>query len=202
MNSVVYGGMGRRIAPMLTPISKKLLYRRFYDKAQFVLRQNWNAGRININDVKSYIRVIKEGNSPARFTIAEPPMLKAIEDFKNHVIRRGIVSAKPLGTLNGLEGMDGFLSSIWKGVKSVATGVIKGVTGIDLGPKEQVYGPPDPRQVSIPAPIQIKLPEGLINASMPPDSAAAGIKAAMSSPIMWVALAGLGITVFSIAMRK
>lgn len=183
MNSLAYGGLGRSVAPVEIPVSLAEIQAKFYRKVQQVLRHNWNTGQINIIDVRSYIRVIDEGNSPSRGTIAEPPMRKAIADFLRFIEKSNIQSAKPLSSMNGMEGVNGFLKSIWNGIKSVAKGVVGVFTG-GGGAQQIVIQPP-----------VIKLPESLIKTEVTPDAARAGIAAMMSNPLLWVALAGLIIMV-------
>jgi hypothetical protein len=94
------------------------------------LHENWSNGLIDYADLLSYRRVIDEGNAP--FTGVEwleSPIKQAIADFAAMIAKTGRPSLKPAGDLSGLEGLDGFLKSIWNGVKSVVGGAVKLVTG-------------------------------------------------------------------------
>jgi hypothetical protein len=117
-------------ATQVYPITTEELHQRMYNAAYNQLRLNWQTGLINRNDVVSYLRVIDEGNAPGRGTLAEPAMRSAIQDFLNQIDRTGAVSAKPVGSMNGMEGLNGFLKSVWNAVKKVAGGVVKAVTGV------------------------------------------------------------------------
>lgn len=93
------------------------------------LTTNWRTAKIDASDIKGYIRVIDEGNFPGRNTFTEAPARQAMVDFLAEVDRRGLVSMKPAGTLSGLEGLDGFLSSVWNGIKKAVGSVVKVATG-------------------------------------------------------------------------
>lgn len=110
---------------------KKLAYQAAYTK----LKANWNNGLINTTDLKSYLRVIDEGNSPSRGTIVEAPMRLAISTFLAEVESIRAISGKPLGSINGMEGLNGFLKSVWGAVTSVVKGAINVVTG---GGKQEI----------------------------------------------------------------
>ena len=115
-------GLGQVNRPLMR-LTKRRWNLEAYTAAMNVMSENWRHGRINRADLKSYLRVIAEGNSPARGTIAEPIMKTAITDFLAVVDRKGMISLKPEGSLQGLYGLDGFLKSIWSGVKNVAGSV-------------------------------------------------------------------------------
>jgi len=122
----IMSGIGQNQAVVQVERSKliDLVYRSTLETIQ----GNWRNGIINRGDLKSYLRVIDEGNSPGHGTFADVGMRKAIQDFLNLVEQNQIRALKP-ETMTSLQGMDGFLSSIWKGVKKVVGGVIKTVTG-------------------------------------------------------------------------
>lgn len=100
-----------------------------YDAAMKKLKANWNNGLINQQDLKSYLQVIDGGNSPGRGTIVEAPMRQAIVGFLAYVTSKNMQSFKPIGAVSGLEGLDGFLKSVWGAVKGAVKGVAKIVTG-------------------------------------------------------------------------
>jgi hypothetical protein len=120
------GVMPTQVVPVTKKTAKQVAYRAALD----VLRSNWNKGIINLQDVLSYVRVIDEGNAEFRGTIYEAPMRKAISDFAANIKNKGLQSGKPASSLSGMEGLDGFLKSVWNGVKS-AVGAVVG-TGIKL----------------------------------------------------------------------
>ncbi len=104
-----------------------------YRSTMKTLESNWNNGLINLADVNSYLRVIDEGNSPSKGTVVEPSIREAIVAFRDHIVKDGIGSRKAPG-LSGLEGLDGFLKSIWNGVKkAVSTAVNVAATVIPGG---------------------------------------------------------------------
>jgi hypothetical protein len=97
------------------------------------LKDNWRNGLIDLRDVNSYLRVIDEGNSPSKGTILEASIRDAIVTFRDEMVRSGTPSRKPPG-MSGLEGLDGFLKSIWNGVKkAVGTAVNVAATIIPGG---------------------------------------------------------------------
>lgn len=100
-----------------------------YKAAYLQLKKNWNEGLINLNDLKSYLTVIDQGNSPSRGTIVESVMRQAISDFIRLVVSKNMQSFKPYGQVNGMEGLDGFLKSVWGAVKGAVGAVTKLVTG-------------------------------------------------------------------------
>ena len=53
----------------------------------------------------------------------------AIEEFLKSVRRQGMSSVKPPGVSSGLEGLGGFLSSVWNAAKGAVTGAVKAFTG-------------------------------------------------------------------------
>lgn len=107
-------------------ITVEELQSRMYNAAYNQLRLNWQTGKINRADVASYIRVIDEGNGPGRGTIAETPMRAAIADWLTFVDRGALQSSKPAGKLNGMEGLDGFLRSVWDAI----WGAVKSIPGV------------------------------------------------------------------------
>jgi len=86
------------------------------------LTNNWNQGKINKADLDGYLRVFDEGNSPFRGSIVDDTVKQAIVDFRARIISAGMASPK-VG-LSGLEGLDGFLSSIVKSVGDVVKQVV------------------------------------------------------------------------------
>ena len=105
-------------------VTKGQLKKAIKSKVTEVLSSNWQAGLINLDDVRGYLRVIREGNFPTKNELAVEPAQQAIEDFESFIVTNRVGSLKPAGSSSGLEGLDGFLSSIWGGVKSVVGRVI------------------------------------------------------------------------------
>lgn len=123
--SIMYLGKAATAVPIRVGTIKKVVY----SAALKQLKSNWNQGLINKADVQGYIRVIDEGNSPLRNTIAETPLRQAISTFLAEVEAKKAVSGKPLGSINGLEGLDGFLGSLWNAIKEGVRSVVNAVTG-------------------------------------------------------------------------
>jgi hypothetical protein len=183
----IYDLRGKKIMNMgspttVLPIAKSDLVHKMYLAAYNQMNLNWERGLINRSDVAGYLRVLNEGNSPFRGTIADPPVRRAITDFLKRIDQTGAQSSKPAGSLSGLEGMNGFLKSVFKAVTSVVKGAVKLVTG--GGDKQIIVNPPT-----------INIPPGVINTTVPPASAAAaataGIAEMFSNPVVLIAL-GVG----------
>lgn len=188
--SRIYDMRGRKVmslgtATQIFPVAKSDLQYQMYLAAYNQMLLNWNRGLINRTDVAGYLRVMDEGNSPSRGTIAHNPMRKAITDFLARIDSSGAQSSKPAGQLSGLEGMNGFLKSIWGAVKKVAGAVVKTVTG--GGEKQIVINPPT-----------INIPPGMINTNVGPDAAKAGVSELLSNPMV-IGFAALAIILL---MRK
>jgi len=112
------------------PITVGEFQKIIYDAAYNQLVQNWNGGLIDRSDVGGYLSVIDNNNAPfGNSAVIKPAVRDAISDFLQYVNRNGLHSTKPMATLSGLEGLDGFLSSVWNAVKSVGKTVIGAVTG-------------------------------------------------------------------------
>jgi len=88
------------------------------------LSANWQAGLINLADVEGYLGVIRAGNFPTRNELAVEPTEKAITEFAAYIVDNRIGSLKPAGSSTGLEGLSGFLSSIWDAGKQAVGGVL------------------------------------------------------------------------------
>lgn len=121
------------------------------------LSKNWENGLINRGDVAGYLKVIDDNNAPfGNNTFFKPVVREAISDYLRYVDNSGIRSNKSPGQISGLEGLDGFLSSIWKGVVGVAGTVVSAVTG---GGQKEVVVKVDPATGAISADVQAKLSE-------------------------------------------
>ena len=89
------------------------------------LSANWESGLINLDDVQGYLKVIRDGNFPTRNELVVEPTEKAIQRFADHIVANRIGSLKPAGSSTGLEGLSGFLSSIWDAGKDVVGKMLK-----------------------------------------------------------------------------
>lgn len=118
-------------------IKKGALQTGIYNAVMNTLNNNWANGLINKKDVEGYVSVIDGGNFPSKKALYVEPTRKAIVDFLNYVNSKNIGSLKP-GGLSGMEGLGGFLSSVWGAVKSVVGGVVKTVTGSGGGETQVV----------------------------------------------------------------
>jgi hypothetical protein len=172
-----FSGLGTEVVLVTKANVKGVAY-----KAAFgVLRDNWNKGLINLQDVKGYLQVIDQGNSPYRGTVVEAPMRRAIQDFHDKIVKSGAQSVKPLGRLSGLEGVSGFFGSIVSAVGNAVGDVIKDVTGgqgITIKPT-------------------ITLPSGLVQTELTPEAAKAGVSELLGSPIFLVGVALLAVVLFA-----
>ena len=180
-------------APVRTlGVKRRTLQRAAYRGAMAVLKRNWNNSKINRTDVKSYLTVIDQGNSPARGTFAEAHMRKAISDFLARVMKLNVFSGKPEGSLNGLEGLGGFLKSVWSGVKKAVGAAVNIATKGASGAVGDFIGPPDPNQQR--APINFSV----IRTETPPAAVKAGVAEFLTSPTV---LAVAAVAAF-VVLRK
>jgi hypothetical protein len=146
-----------------------------------VLEGNWRGGLINDADLQSYLDVIDGGNFPTKKPLIVDAVRGTIVDFRAYAPSHYGASRKPTGSMSGMEGMNGFLSSIWKGVKKVVGTVVKTVTGSGGQP--------------ITITPQINVPQGAIQTSVSPDAAKAGVTEFLTSPVVLVALGVLAFVV-------
>jgi hypothetical protein len=186
-----FSGLGTEVIPVTKAEVKGVAYK----AALGVLKDNWNKGLINLQDVKGYLKVIDQGDSPYRGTVVDAPMRKAIQDFHDTIVRTGAKSDKPLGGLSGLEGLDGFLKSIVKAVGKAVGGVAKVVVG---AAKAVVGGGGAP--VTIKPTIQ--LPSGLIKTEVTPEAAKAGMAEILSSPIFLIGVGLIAVLLLTKRGRK
>lgn len=149
------------------------------------LKDNWQSGGINEADLDSYLRVIDEGNFPTDQPLIVEPTQETIRAFKTYVRTKNVPSYKAPGTLTGLEGLEGFLGSIWKGIKKVA-GTVVGVAARAVGISP---GAPPPQVIVRPT---VQIPPGVIQTQVTPAAAQAGIGAMFQNP-MFLGLAALGL---------
>jgi len=90
------------------------------------LSSNWQAGLIDLADVRGYLGVIEEGNFPTREPLVVEPTEGAIREFIDYVVENRVGSLKPAGSLGGV---DGFLSSIWDASKKVVSSYVAQAPG-------------------------------------------------------------------------
>lgn len=201
----IYNYSGEPIMPInglagTLPIPKATIERVIFKSTIGTLKRNWNAGLINMRDVESYLRVIDEGNSPGYSTIADPVMRNAIALFRDHLKRTGAISAKPLDQIGDLYGLDGFLSSIWDGVKKAVSGVVRVVGGV-VGKGIQVFTGGGGGQAA-PPPVTIQMPDvdlSLIKTTTPPEAVRAGVLEMFKNPVV---LMGLGLMTYLVFIKK
>ena len=156
-----------------------------------VLNRNWRAGLINDADVASYVRVIDEGNFPTDKPLIVDAVRGAIEDFRAWAPANLGPSTKPTGTMSGLEGLEGFLGSIWDGVKKVAGTAYSVATGTK--PREAI--------TEIVTEAAAALPVGLVQAPVTPAAARAGMAEILKSPVVLIGLGLVGFLVMQSTMR-
>jgi hypothetical protein len=182
-----------------------------------VLRQNWQRGLINLADVQGYLRVIREGNFPARSPLLVGPTEIAISAFIDTVVENRWGSLKPQGTRSGLEGLDGFLSSVWKGVKKAVKtvggaalsvvpggGIIKGAVTAAVG---LIRGGQAPAVAQPSGPLfqvspTVRVPAGAVTAAIQPGVAQAFGVGMGGSMLPWIIGGGLGLLLILGVGRK
>lgn len=183
------------------PVTRKAFQTAIGSEVWRTLKENWESGGINEADLDSYLRVIHEGNFPTDQPLIVEPTEQAILAFKDYVRSENIPSYKAPGTLSGLEGLDGFLKSVFKAVKKVAGGVYKFAIGqkqkerqaaieYHTGITPDTFAQPPAPFISL-AP-KVTLPPGLITTPVTPAAAAAGVGALFTNP-MFLGLAALGL---------
>jgi hypothetical protein len=151
-----------------------------------VLTTNWQAGLINDADVAGYQRVIEEGNFPTKEPLLVDPVKAALAEFRSWAPSHLAPSRKPIGTLSGMEGLSGFLSSIWNGVKKVV-GTVVGVAAKAVGITSEK-----------PIVIQptVSIPAGAVQTTVTPAAAQAGVMEFLKSPVVLIAGAAILFLLF------
>ena len=89
------------------------------------LSSNWQAGLIDLGDVRGYLRMIEEGNFPGRDPLMVEPTDEAIRNFIDYVVENRVGSLKPAGTLSGVGGL---FSSIWDAGKDAVGSLVREAT--------------------------------------------------------------------------
>lgn len=170
------------VAP--APVPVELVKRTAYLTAMRALTDSWGRGRINRRSLYDCLRIIDVGRSPARGTVIELPMRKAIQDFLATVNARRTPSFRSSHQLSGLGDVGDWLESLYNTVKDGVSAAVK--YGQYIFGSES--GQPGPYQIQ----PTIQIPTGLIQAQIPPGTAAAGVGAILSSPI-FIGLAVIGV---------
>jgi hypothetical protein len=93
------------------------------------LSSNWQAGAIDLDDLRGYLRVIDEGNFPTRDPLVVEPTTQAIRGFVDYIVENSVGSLKPGGSHGRLGGLDGFLSSVWDAGKKAVGDLVEGREG-------------------------------------------------------------------------
>lgn len=164
---------------VLPTVSRRNVQAAAYRAAFAQLKNNWNRGLINVDDLTGYLRLIDRGDSPGRGTVVERPMRAAIQAFRDMVVGSGAVSGKPEGTLSGIGDVGGLFNSVWGAVKDAVA-----KTTFEL---------------KVP---QVVIPEGLIRTTVPPVSAVAAAKGAVETALKSpVVLVVIGAIVFMILKK-
>lgn len=161
---------------VLPAVSRRNVQAAAYRAAFAQLKNNWNRGLINLDDITGYLSMIDRGDSPGRGTVVERPMRAAIQAFRDMIVGSGAVSGKPAGTLSGVGDVGGLFKSVWGAVKEAVSGITVGV--------------------EVP---QVVIPEGLIKTTVTRPTAVAAAKTAvetaLKSPFVIIALVGLAFMI-------
>lgn len=174
-------GMAGAALPAILPVTVGEVKKQIYAAVWSTLRGNWTSGLINLADVKSYLRVIDEGNFPTKKPMLVEPTRQAIIDFMAWAPSNLGPSSKLSGQLSGLEGLNGFLGSVFKAVTGVVGSVVKTVgKAVGITSDKPVIVQP-----------QINIPQGAVQTQVSPEAARAAVASVTESPLVWVALAGV-----------
>jgi hypothetical protein len=166
------------------PVSVNQFKRLIYDKVQDVMARNWKAGQIDARDVGGYLKVIRSGDFPTRNPLIVAPAEQAVVDFLDYIETNKIGSLKPAGRTTGLEGLGGFLSSVWDGIKDVGGSILTG--GSSGSPSAPVVIQPT-----------LNVPAGAVQAQVGPGAATA----AVSGMEKWLLPIGIGLAALLVVPR-
>jgi hypothetical protein len=168
------------------PLKRKHVQGEVFRETMRLLREEWTSGRMNRRDLKDYVKTLVSGRWAGGQTIANQPALNAAKIFLQNVERNNLVSSKPESYATSISGMDGFFGNLWNGVKKVVGGAVKVVTGGGEAPQ-----------------VNITLPKGLVQTTVPVASAEAGARAGvmeiLSSPYV---LVGVGALILYMILKK
>lgn len=149
------------------------------------LSANWQSGLIDLADVRGYLRVIDEGNFPSRKPLVVEPTLEAIREFENYIVANRIGSLKPDGSSSSLEGLSGFLESIWDAGKKAVEFLV--TPGEERGPLIQVTP-------------TVTVPEGVIRAEATP-AVAKAFGVGLGSATLPLLIAGAGVLLYLVLKK-
>jgi len=113
------------LSPNQPVIKRAILDLAIRQKVREILEQNWQAGNNNRRDLRTYIEIIDGQNFPTKSPLITEPVRAAIVDWINYLDANQIGSLKAEDYPVNMGELNGFLSSLWGGVKSV----VKSVTG-------------------------------------------------------------------------
>lgn len=178
---------GVGMASSVLPIQRGDLKAKIRGAVWQTLESNWRNGLIDMNDLQSYLQVIRQKNFPSREPLLVDTTEETIRAFIGYAPAHLGPSRKGTGSLSGLEGLDGFLGSVWKAVKGAVGGVVKTVGKV----AGAVLGTGSGGQVVVQP--QVNVPAGMIQTNVPPESAASAVSQMLKSPVVWV---GLGLLAF------
>ncbi len=92
-------------------------------RVEKILSSFWRDGRINLNDVKQYLRVIDGGGFPTRQPLLLEPTRAAFASFVDYVQMNKVESVKPDAS-GGMGGLGDWYDDIWDTVKDVGSDVL------------------------------------------------------------------------------
>lgn len=140
------------------------------------LSSNWQAGLIDLDDLRGYLQVIDDGNFPTRDPLVVEPTTRAIREFVDYIVENRVGSLKPGGSHGRLGGLDGFLSSVWDAGKKAVGDLVQR----HEGPLFQVSP-------------TVTMPEGMIRAEATPAVARAFGAGLGGATLPLLVLAGLAL---------
>ncbi len=172
--------------PVQLPVTRGQVANAIRTEVFNVLTNNWRNGLIDDGDLQSYLDVIDNNNFPSKEPLLVQPTRDAIAAFRSWA-PANLGPANKRG-LSGLEGLDGFLSSIWNGVKK-AVGTVVGTAAKVLGVSSQ--------QPVVVQPT-VNIPPGTVQTQVSPAAAQAGVSEFLKSPVV---LIGGGALLLLLAMN-
>ena len=102
-------------------VNRGQIKRAIVKKVTEVLSRNWQAGLIDIDDIKGYLKMIEGGNFPSKQPLLVEPTEQAIRAFAEHVEGNNVGASKPTGYMGGLAGLNGLFRDVWGGVKDAVS---------------------------------------------------------------------------------
>lgn len=117
------------LSPNQPVIKRGILELAIKQKTREILEHNWQAANNNRADLQTYIKIIDGQNFPTKNPLITEPVRAAVVEWIDYLNKNRIGSIKPENTPVDMGELNGFLSSVWNGVKSV----VKNVTGAVAG---------------------------------------------------------------------